>query len=119
MEGVIEPAQLIARFSACDVLLFIRGPVSSRRGSAIAGIACGLPVIAYAGSETAAPITEAGIVFVPQGQPDALHAALIHVLQDPVYRAGLAQRSQVAYQTHFSWTAIALQFASLLREQQK
>ena len=26
-----------------------------------------------------------GIVFVPQGQPDALHAALIHVLQDPVY----------------------------------
>lgn len=119
VEGVIEPAQLIARFSGCDVLLFIRGPVSSRRGSAIAGIACGLPLIAYAGSETAAPITEAGIVFVPQGQPDALHAALIHVLQDPVYRAGLAQRSHVAYQTYFSWTAIASQFAALLRDQQE
>jgi hypothetical protein len=29
--------------------------MSSRRGSAIAGIVCGLPVIAYSGSETAPP----------------------------------------------------------------
>jgi glycosyltransferase involved in cell wall biosynthesis len=117
VEGVIDPAQIIARFNACDVLLFIRGPISSRRGSAIAGIACGLPLVGYAGSETAPPITEAGVVFVPQGQPDALHAALIHILQDPVYRATLAQRSQVTYQAHFSWTAIAAQFAALLRNQ--
>jgi hypothetical protein len=117
VEGVIDPVQVIGRFTSCDVLLFIRGPVSSRRGSAIAGIACGLPLIAYAGSETAAPIVDAGIVFVPQGQPDALHAALIHILQDPAYRAKLAQRSQVTYQSHFSWRIIASQFAELLRNQ--
>ena len=41
VEGVIEPTQLVQRLCACDVLLFVRGPISSRRSSAIASIACG------------------------------------------------------------------------------
>jgi hypothetical protein len=42
--GVI-PAEEVARaLCSADVLLFVRGSISTRRGSAIAGIACGLPV---------------------------------------------------------------------------
>ena len=76
--------------SVCDLLLFVRGGISSRRGSAIAGIACGLPVIAFSGSETAQPITDAGVVLVPSDQRDQLKAALVRVLSDPGHRSDLA-----------------------------
>ena len=52
---------VVRSLTVSDVLLFVRGHISTRRGSAIAGIACGLPVIAFEGPETAAPITEAGL----------------------------------------------------------
>ena len=114
VEGVVGPDQVVERLSACDVLLFVRGNISSRRGSAIAGIACGLPVIAYPGSETAAPITDAGVVFVSPERPDDLNVALVRVLSDSVYRMDLAARSRAAYQAHFTWTAIAARFSALL-----
>jgi glycosyltransferase involved in cell wall biosynthesis len=114
VEGVIEPLQVVLALSACDVLLFVRGHISSRRGSAIAGIACGLPVIAYPGSETAAPITDAGVVLVSPDQPDELNAALVRVLSDTAYRMDLAARSRAAYKTHFAWSAIAARFSTLL-----
>ena len=114
VEGVVEPAQVVQRLYACDVLLFIRGPISSRRSSAIAGIACGLPVIAYPGSETAAPITDAGVVLVSPDEPDDLNAALVRVLSDAAYRTDLAARSRAVYQTQFAWPAIATRFSALL-----
>ena len=115
VEGVIEPTQLVQRLGACDVLLFVRGPISSRRSSAIAGIACGLPVIAYPGSETARPITDAGVVFVSPDRPEELYAALVRVLSDTAYRMDLAARSRAAYQAHFAWPIIANCFATILR----
>ena len=114
VEGVIEPAQVVQRLSACDVLFFVRGPISSRRSSAIAGIACGLPIIAFSGSETAPPITDAGVTLVPADQPDQLNATLVHMLSDRSYREELAARSRATYQSHFAWTSIADRFAAIL-----
>lgn len=114
VEGIVEPSQVVQKLSVCDVLLFVRGPISSRRGSAIAGIACGLPVIAYRGTESAAPITDAGVVLVSPDQSDELHAALVRVLSDAAYRTDLAARSRAAYKTHFAWPAIAARFSVLL-----
>jgi glycosyltransferase involved in cell wall biosynthesis len=114
VEGVVAPDRVIQKLSACDVLLFVRGGISSRRSSAIAGIACGLPVIAYAGSETAAPITDAGVVLVPADQPFQLHASLVRVLSDVDYRSDLVARSRATFQAHFAWPSIASRFASLL-----
>jgi glycosyltransferase involved in cell wall biosynthesis len=115
VSGVLpeNDVQLLLRSS--DVLLFVRGPISSRRGSAIAGIACGLPVIAFAGSETAAPITDAGVVLVPGDNKTALGDALVRVLSDRDYHARLAERSRAAYKNHFSWDAIAVRYASVLK----
>ncbi len=115
VEGLLEEAQLVERLSASDLLLFVRGPISSRRSSAIAGIACGLPVIAYSGSETAPPITDAGVVLVSPNNQDELNAALLRVLSDPAYRSELAARSRVAFTQHFSWPSVAAHYASLLK----
>jgi glycosyltransferase involved in cell wall biosynthesis len=114
VEGVVAPEQVVQRLFACDVLLFVRGHISSRRGSAIAAIACGLPVVAYSGSETASPITGAGVLLVPPDRPEELLGALVRVLSDSALRAELSSRSLAAYQQHFSWEAIAGRFADFL-----
>ena len=112
---VLPEADVEKLLRSSDVLLFVRGSISSRRGSAIAGIACGLPVIAFAGSETAAPITDAGVVLVPGGNKTALGEALVRVLSDREYHARLAERSRAAYKSQFSWSAIAARYASVLK----
>jgi len=113
--GVLPPEDVVRSLSVSDVLLFVRGPISTRRGSAIAGIACGLPVIAFEGPETAAPITEAGLaIFSPHRKGD-LGDVLLRVLQDEHYRASLAQRSLVAQRQYFSWHVIAAQYAEFMR----
>ncbi len=115
VEGVVEPEQVVNRLAACNVLLFVRNGISSRRGSAIAGIAAGLPIIAYQNSETAPPVTDAGVVLVSPGQPSELNDALVRVLRDANLRAELAARSRAAYQAHFAWPAIAERFVELLK----
>ncbi len=120
VEGVIDESELANRFAASDVLLFVRGTISSRRGSAIAGIACGLPVIALQGKETAPPITEAGVVLVSGPLGDAalqtyLGEALVRVLSENDYRRQLARRSRAAQEKYFSWQAIAARYAEFLQ----
>jgi len=116
--GVLPGEDVVRSLSISDVLLFVRGPISTRRGSAIAGIACGLPVIAFEGQETAAPITEAGLaLYSPQRKGD-LGDALLRVLQDEHYRASLAQRSLLAQRLYFSWHAIAARYAEFLNGRQ-
>jgi glycosyltransferase involved in cell wall biosynthesis len=114
--GLISADEVVRVLGASDVMLFARGPISSRRGSAIAGIACGLPVIAEEGSELAPPITEAGVVLVPEELvPEEFGPALVRVLSDQNYRASLAERSRDAQSRYFSWSVIARQYAQALR----
>jgi glycosyltransferase involved in cell wall biosynthesis len=117
--GVLSSEDVVRSLSRCDVLLFVRGHISTGRSSAIAGIACGLPVIASEGPRTAPPITEAGVTFYSPQKKNDLGEVLVHVLQDEHYRASLAQRSWVAQQRYFSWTVIARQYAEFLGESRK
>lgn len=112
--GLLTPEQVSQALAGSDVLLFVRGSISSRRGSAIAGIATGLPIVCYAGKETAWPITEAGILAVPVGDREALAAALETVLTDGSFRRALAERSRQAQGKYFSWAAIVERFAAVL-----
>lgn len=117
VQGVLPAEQVVMAFSSSDVALFVRAPISSRRGSAIAAIACGLPVIAYVGAETAPPIIEAGVVLVSrQGQLE-LNEALLRVLSDADLRASLSERSSRAYRKHFTWEAIAARYIDAFSEQ--
>src|ERR1700719_1807124 len=114
--GLISGDEVVRVLGVSDVMLFARGPISSRRGSAIAGVACGLPVIAAEGSETTPPITEAGVDLVPEELvPEEFGVALARVLTDPLYRASLAQRRRAAQRRLFSWSVIARQYTQALR----
>jgi len=105
--GVIPAREITRSFLCADVLLFVRGPIAATRGSAIAGIACGLPIIGYAGPETGFPITEAGLQLVPYRDRDALAVALDRVLSNYQLRQDLRWRSLRAYSDYFSWEKIA------------
>jgi hypothetical protein len=114
VEGV-SAAQIVGdRLHECDVLLFVRGVISTQRSSAIAGISCGLPIIAYSGRETAPPITEAGVVLIPDGHEQELGPALTRVLSDTDYRESLASRSRAAHELYFSWNQIASDYLKAL-----
>ena len=117
--GLLPPIEVHQALVGADVLLFVRGQISSRRGSAIAGIASGLPVVCYSGPETAWPITEAGILAVPLGDREALAVALETVLSDGPFRRTLAERSRQAQEKYFSWAAIAERFVAELQARDK
>jgi glycosyltransferase involved in cell wall biosynthesis len=114
VHGVLPAEAVEQRLSQTDVQIFVRGGISTRRGSAIAGIACGLPVVAYAWRETGPPVTDSGVVLVPSGDRAALAEGLTRVLADDTYREQLRQRSLLARQKYFSWDAIAARFKTAL-----
>ncbi|HYL62345.1 MAG TPA: hypothetical protein VE077_06960 [Candidatus Methylomirabilis sp.] len=119
VHGLLSGEEVVNALGACDAMLFVRGPISSRRGSAIAGIACGLPVVAREGWETAAPILEAGVVLVPSGASREFGPALLRVLSDRRYRTELAERSRRAQTRYFCWQAIAARYAKILGKHDK
>jgi glycosyltransferase involved in cell wall biosynthesis len=112
--GILSGEDVVRSLSVSDVLLFVRGHISTRRSSAIAGIACGLPVIALKGPETGGPITEAGLAFFSPQRKGDLGNVLARVLEDEHYRASLAQKSWLAQLQYFSWHAIAARYAEFM-----
>jgi hypothetical protein len=100
--------------SEASVLLFVYGIVSPARGSALVGVACGLPIVGYAGGAEGTPLEEAGVELVPYRDRDALAAALAHVLTDARLHATLCERSRRAQEKYFSWRAIADRYVAVL-----
>jgi glycosyltransferase involved in cell wall biosynthesis len=112
--GLLSAEELARTLASADVLLFVRGQVSTRRGSAIAGIACGLPVVGYRGDETSFPATEAGVLLAPSNDREALSHELTRVLSDDALRDQLRERSRSAQRNYFSWEVIAAQYREAL-----
>ena len=98
-------------FSESDAMLAVRGRLYLRRGSALAGLACGLPIIGYAGSAQGTVIEEAGIALVPYGDAEALGAALRSVLTNPDLWREMHQKNLRIQQRVFSWKVIAASYA--------
>ena len=107
VDGLSSSREISAELSCCDALLFVRGGLSSRRGSGVAALACGLPIVAYRGRETGFPLTEAGIVFVPQDDPESLGNELARVILDRELRSTLSERNLKVFREWFSWDRIA------------
>jgi glycosyltransferase involved in cell wall biosynthesis len=105
--GIRSAEEVSLTLAQSDVMLCVRERLFPRRGSALAGIACGLPIIAYAGPAQDTPIAEAGVEFVPYRDRDALASALSRVLTDEKVRAELRSKSQQGQEKYFSWNRIA------------
>jgi glycosyltransferase involved in cell wall biosynthesis len=110
--GLQTPDKIAEVLAAADAMLFVRGYISGRRSSAIAGIVSGLPVVAYAGPETCFPLTEAGLELAPEGDREALATALARVVSENDFRQELRRRSLQARTDYFSWTKIAQLYAA-------
>lgn len=113
--GLLEPEEITQALMEADVMLFVRGEICSRKTTAIAGLSCGLPIVAYQGTETAPPIPEAGVLLVPQGDYQGLGSVLTQVLQDDKLWLDLHKRSFKVYQNYFSWDVIAQSFMETLK----
>jgi glycosyltransferase involved in cell wall biosynthesis len=105
--------------SESDAMLCVRGPLYMRRGSAIAGIACGLPIVGYAGAAEGTPLEQAGVQLVPDLDREALGKALARVLMDDAVWFELQERSIAAQRRHFSWDFIAAKMAAALQAAEK
>jgi hypothetical protein len=112
--GLLPATDVSYHLVRSTLMLCVRGSLFSRRGSAIAGIACGLPIVGYVGPTTTFPITEAGLELVPEGDRDALAKALCRVLSDDRLRQDLHLRSLRAHENYFSWDKIAERFINEL-----
>ncbi len=112
--GLLEPGKLQQSLLESDALLSVRGAVYLRRGTAIAGVACGLPIVGYADETDIFPLSEAGLRLVPRGDQPALARALADVLRDPNLREDLRARSRRAHRSIFAWDVIAKSFQEAL-----
>jgi len=104
----LQAAPEVSRIlSESDAMLCVRGPLYPRRGSAIAAIACELPIIAYAGAAEGTPLAEAGVELVPYADREALGVALTRVLSDRNAWRQLHEKNLLAYPRYFSWDVVA------------
>jgi glycosyltransferase involved in cell wall biosynthesis len=107
VRGILGAGAISTALAHSDILLAVRGPLFPRRGSVIAGIACGLPIVAYSNGRSAFPLSEAGIELAPWHEPQELAGALERVVRNPAYRQALREKSRRAYEQYMSWDAIA------------
>jgi glycosyltransferase involved in cell wall biosynthesis len=104
----IQSAEEVSRIlAAADVMLCVRGRLFPRRGSALAGITCGVPILAYAGAASGPPLEDAGIEFVEYRDVQALARALDVILSDQQCWQEMHVKNLLAHDKHFSWDAIA------------
>jgi glycosyltransferase involved in cell wall biosynthesis len=115
VQGVIVAHEVVAHIADADVLLFLRGGASSRRGTLAAAIACGTPIVAERGPETATPITEAGIELVPLEDDATAAAAVVRILEDQAWSAELSSRNHEAHDRWFSWESIGARMIDWLQ----
>jgi len=106
VHGVIPAREVALHIADADVFLFLRGGASSRRGTVVAAIACGTPIVAERGPETATPITEAGVELVSLGDDAAAAAAVVRIVKDRTWSAELSSRNHAAHDRWFSWESI-------------
>jgi glycosyltransferase involved in cell wall biosynthesis len=107
VKGVTSVEGISTCLTRADALLFVRGEVSTRRGTVIAAIAHGLPVVGYGGRDSSWPITEAGLILGSVGDPAYLAKRLIELARDPSLSSSLRDRNRAAYRNYFSWDRIA------------
>jgi glycosyltransferase involved in cell wall biosynthesis len=116
VRGVLPAEEISDEFASADALLFVRGPVRYERGSAIAGIACGVPIVGYRDESTSGPLKDAGVEWSPPQDRDDLVRGLVRVLSDPSRWVKLHERNIEAQKNWFSWDRIAEKYRAVLTE---
>jgi glycosyltransferase involved in cell wall biosynthesis len=100
--GEIPAPHVAECLKACDVLLqpYIDG-ATSRRGSLMAGLALGVPIVTTRG-HLSEPFWENGMVAICSTSPPEIVKTTSALLTDAARRSELGRRAAAAYEEHFS-----------------
>jgi hypothetical protein len=115
VRGVCDAPEVTQIFSESDAMLAVRGRLYLRRGSALAGLACGLPIVGYGGEATGTILEQGGIALVPFGDREALGTALRELLTNSILWQEMHEKSLAVQQKYLSWDVIAAEFDRFLR----
>lgn len=116
LRGVLPAEEVAEEFERADALLFVRGAITPQRGSVMAGIASGIPIVGFRDGRIIGPLQEAGIEWAPGRDRESLTRGLMRVLSDPHRWTELHERNLEARKNHFSWDRIAERFRMVLAE---
>jgi glycosyltransferase involved in cell wall biosynthesis len=116
VRGVLPAEEVAREFERADALLFIRGAITHWRGSALAGIACGLPLVGYHNGHVSGPLKEAGVEWSRGRDQDSLVRGLVRVLSDSSRWTELHERNLAVQKNHLSWSRIAERYRSVFGE---
>lgn len=114
VRGVLPAEEIAREFESADALLFVRGAVTTRRGSAMAGIASGVPIVGYREGSIGGFLEGAGVEWSPLHDRAGLTRGLIRVLSDPERWMELHQRNLEMQKNYLSWGRIAERFRTEL-----
>ncbi|MGD0404686.1 MAG: hypothetical protein ABSB66_15995 [Candidatus Acidiferrales bacterium] len=114
VRGVLPAEEIAREFESADALLFVRGAVTTRRGSAMAGIASGVPIVGYRDGSISGFLEEAGVEWSPLHDRAGLTRGLIRVLSDPERWMELHERNLEVQRNYLSWGRIAERFRAEL-----
>lgn len=114
VRGVLPADEIAREFELADVLLFVRGAITPQRGSAMAGIASGIPVVGYRNGNIGGPLSEAGVEWSLWHDHEGLSRGLIRVLSDPQRWRELHERNLEVQKNYFSWSRIAERFLAVM-----
>jgi glycosyltransferase involved in cell wall biosynthesis len=113
VRGVIPAEEITRTLAASDASLCVRGQTTSHRGTSIAGISCGVPVVGFGKPGNDPAIDAAGVRLAPWHEPSALADALVEVLTDASLWQQLHERNLQAHRRYFSWDAVAERYLEL------
>ena len=114
VRGVLPAEEIAREFESADALLFVRGAVTTRRGSAMAGIASGVPIVGYRDGSTGGFLEEAGVEWSPLHDREGLTRGIMRVLSDPERWMELHDRNLEMQKNYLSWGRIAERFRAEL-----
>ena len=114
LRDILPAEEVTQTLQTLDVFLCVRGEMSPNRGSALAAIACGVPIIAFGQPGRYEELDAAGIEFAPCGSLNSLADATIRVLTDATLWQELHERNSLAHAEYFSWNAVATRYAAVL-----
>lgn len=104
--GYLSAEEISKWLQAVDVLLapFVDG-VSGRRGTVLAGLAHGLPVVTTRGRLTDRLFDSSPLV-LSDANPAAFSQEVLSLVQDPRRRAEMATEARAFFDAHFSWQRV-------------
>lgn len=110
VKGILSGDAVADELHSADAYLFVRGSINLQRGSALAGIACGVPIVGYRNGKMMRPLDEAGVEWAPFGDHHALAQNLLAVLSDEQKWVDLHERNLRLQRNYFGWNRIANEY---------